>query len=221
MNTKFVGYSLAALLAGSTLTTFMISDRATAHDRAQVPTKPSNTPASEQRETGRRAEVDKTFLEMIVPHHQAAREMAEMAVKRAKRPEVKKFAQRVIEDQTREIREFQNLYQRLYGAQLPTSMNMSQGMNMSGGMGDSKMMAMHHQSMMNNDMKQMLQNASNFDEEFLRQIAQHHHMGIMMAGMVVDNAIRPETRKLASETIQSQNAELAQVQQLRRQARSQ
>jgi uncharacterized protein (DUF305 family) len=42
---------------------------------------------------------DKNFLENMVPHHQSAVDMAKLALKKALRPELKKFAQGVIDVQ--------------------------------------------------------------------------------------------------------------------------
>ena len=50
---------------------------------------------------------DKNFLENMIPHHQSAVDMAKMALKKALRPELKKFAQSVIDVQSKEIAQYQ------------------------------------------------------------------------------------------------------------------
>jgi uncharacterized protein (DUF305 family) len=50
---------------------------------------------------------DKNFLENMIPHHQSAVDMAKMALKKALRPELKKFAQGVIDVQSKEITQYQ------------------------------------------------------------------------------------------------------------------
>jgi uncharacterized protein (DUF305 family) len=50
---------------------------------------------------------DKNFLENMIPHHQSAVDMAKMALKKALRPELKKFAQGVIDVQSKEIAQYQ------------------------------------------------------------------------------------------------------------------
>ncbi len=50
---------------------------------------------------------DKNFLENMVPHHQSAVDMAKIALTKALRPELKKFAQGVITVQTEEIASYQ------------------------------------------------------------------------------------------------------------------
>ena len=50
---------------------------------------------------------DKNFLENMIPHHQSAVDMAKMALKKAQRPELKTFAQGVIDVQSKEIAQYQ------------------------------------------------------------------------------------------------------------------
>ena len=76
------------------------------------------------------------------------------------------------------------------------------------------MMSMQQQDMMDREMMSALKNASDFDQEFLRQMTRHHQMATMMAGMVVNSAEHPEIRQLAQSIIKSQSAEIAQMQQL-------
>jgi uncharacterized protein (DUF305 family) len=49
---------------------------------------------------------DKNFLENMIPHHQSAVDMAKLALKKAARPELKKFAQGVIDVQSKEITQY-------------------------------------------------------------------------------------------------------------------
>lgn len=50
---------------------------------------------------------DKAFLEAMIPHHQSAIDMSKSALKKATKPELKKFAQGVIDTQTKEIKQYQ------------------------------------------------------------------------------------------------------------------
>lgn len=50
---------------------------------------------------------DKNFLENMIPHHQSAVDMAKLALKKALRPELKTFAQGVIDVQSKEITQYQ------------------------------------------------------------------------------------------------------------------
>ena len=201
MNKKITIYSLAALVTASTITVSITDTTKAQQNQSQAPRSAID----------RSTEVDKSFIEMMIPHHQGAVEMAQMAVNQAKNPEVKKLAESIIKDQNREVQQMQTWYKQWYGTEVPmTGMNMQ----MHHGMGQEMMMVMHHQEMMDQEMMVALKNASNFDREFLRQMTSHHEMALMMAGMVVDGAVHPETRKLASSIIKSQSAEINKMGQL-------
>ena len=200
MNKKLAIYTLVALLTSS-IVTASISDRTNAYEQNLVQTPPANTSPMD-RGMEMRVEVDKQFIEMMIPHHQSANEMAQMALNRATSPEVKKLAQSIIEEQTREIEQMQTWYKQWYGTEVPTT-----GMNMG-------MQSGMDQSMMQMEMMEALENAQNFDQEFLRQMTRHHQMATMMAGMVVNSAQHREIRNLAQNIIKSQSAEITQMQQL-------
>lgn len=215
MNPKFVVYTLVALLTGSTLPAVAIGDRAVAHETQSVADRPT-TSAPTTRSTSMSMEVDKAFIEMMIPHHQSANDMAKMALSKAKSPEVKRLAQKIIDEQTREIQQMRSYYRQWYGSDVPM-----QGMEMSRRMGQPMQMTMQQMEVMNRGMMQALQSAPDFDREFLSQMTQHHQMATMMAGMVVDTAKHPEIRRLADSIIRSQTDEIAQMQQLLMQARRQ
>lgn len=210
MNKKFAIYSLVTLLTASAIAT-SITNSVTAKEwnQAQVPSQPNNNPTHQGME--KTTEVDKTFIEMMIPHHQGAVEMAQMAVNQAKNPEVKKLAESIIKDQNREVQQMQTWYKQWYGTEVPTT---GMDMQMHHGMGQEMMMVMQQQEMMDKEMMAALQNGSNFDRKFLRQMTNHHQMALMMAGMVLDSAVHPETRKLAQSVIQSQSAEIEKMRQL-------
>lgn len=201
MNKKLTIYSLVALLTASTITV-SITDTTKAQQ---------NQSQARRSAIDKSTEVDKSFIEMMIPHHQGAVEMAQMAVNKGKSPEVKKLAESIIKDQNREIGQMRTWYKQWYGTEVPM---MGMNMQMHHGMGQEMMMVMQHQEIMDQEMMVALKNASNFDREFLRQMTSHHEMALMMAGMVVDGAVHPETRKLAKSIIQSQSAEINKMGQL-------
>ncbi|MDZ4814781.1 MAG: DUF305 domain-containing protein [Verrucomicrobiota bacterium] len=51
-------------------------------------------------------DADKDFVMMMIPHHQSAVDMAENEISHGKHAEMKKFAQKVIDSQSKEIKEF-------------------------------------------------------------------------------------------------------------------
>ena len=64
---------------------------------------------------------DLTFIEMTIAHHQMAIEASEPVVADATHEEIREFAQRVIEDQQREIDELRTIQKELSGEATPAS----------------------------------------------------------------------------------------------------
>lgn len=219
MNKRFTTYSLIALIAGSTIAACTSSGVTANQTQAQAPRSETAAPTQG---TSQSREVDRMFIEMMVPHHQSANEMAKIELQKGNNAEVKKLAQKIIDEQTREIQQMQTWYRQWYGTDVPT-MNASGkmgGMSMSNSMSEAMMISMRQQEQMNQEMISSLRNAPNVDQEFLRQMTRHHRMATMMAGMVVDSATHPEIRNLAQNIVKSQNEEIAQMQQLMSQARA-
>jgi uncharacterized protein (DUF305 family) len=217
MNKKFLVYSLVGLLSSGAVTGFVLVNS------EQVQSQPA--PGETQQPSS--VLVDQHFIEMMIPHHQDAIAMADLAVTRAKRPEVKRLALAIKQDQAREIQEMRTWYKQWYSKEVPapsmTGMGMGQGMmgnpqNQGQGAG-SGMMGMGQGMMgMGQDMMSMktdleaLKKAPDFDKEFVRQMIPHHQMAVMMAQMASRRATRPEIRTLAQSIIKSQNAEISQMQ---------
>jgi uncharacterized protein (DUF305 family) len=159
---------------------------------------------------------DRHFIEMMIPHHDGAVKMADLALKRSKNADVRQLATAIKRDQTLEIAQMRTWYKDWYKADVPDmpsrpmkSPNHMMGMN-GGKMGMSNMMGMRN--MMATDLK-MLETAtdSDFDKEFLAEMIPHHKMALMMSNMIVDSD-RPEMRKLAQNILRSQSQEIDQMQ---------
>ncbi len=158
----------------------------------------SSTMGNEQEIAGK---IDKQFITMMVPHHDQANQMADLALTRAKRPEVKQLAQTIKTDQTREIQQMRTWYKSWYGTEVPA---MAMNGNNKGMMGSSMQgMGMDLET---------LKNAPDFDKEFLRQMISHHKMAVQMGEMAANKATKPEIRQLAQSIIKSQNAEIVKMQ---------
>ena len=56
---------------------------------------------------------DKDFLLMMIPHHKSAITMSEDELSHGKNLEIKKIAQKIMEDQTKEIKEFETLLSKI------------------------------------------------------------------------------------------------------------
>lgn len=155
---------------------------------------------------GAMRDIDQHFIEQMIPHHEDAVTMADLALQKSKRAEIKTLAQAIIAAQTKEISEMKGWYKDWYKKDVPDSvsymghsmMNHSQGMMMGGMMGNETDM-------------ETLKNAKDFDAEFIKQMIPHHQMAVMMAQMVVAGSGREEIKKLAQDIIQSQTTEINQM----------
>ncbi|MBD2597036.1 DUF305 domain-containing protein [Nostoc spongiaeforme FACHB-130] len=211
MLSKSTIYGLVGILAGSTITalSFTYATRA-AQQRLQSP--PCATTSTMPHKMAGTQQVDQHFIEMMIPHHQGAVEMADIALQKSQRPEIKQLATAIKADQTKEIDQMKAWYKQWYGAEVPATPSTQMGSHHGTG---HKMPEMSiHSGMMGMGMNlETLKNASDFDKEFIRQMIPHHESAVMMAKMVANNATHPEIRKLAEAIIKSQTAEIQQMQQ--------
>jgi uncharacterized protein (DUF305 family) len=208
MNKKFLVYSLVGLLSsGAIAGSVLINSQ-----------QGQSLPAAGNPQQPRSVRADQHFIEMMIPHHQDAIAMADLASSRAKRPEVKKIAEAIKKEQTREIQAMRTWYKQWYGKEVSahsmTDMGMmgdqhSQGQGM---MGQGAMGQMGQGPMSGTTDLDALKKAPDFDQEFVRQMIPHHQMAVRMAQMVSGRAAHPEIRTLAQSIIKSQNAEIAQMQ---------
>jgi uncharacterized protein (DUF305 family) len=142
--------------------------------------------------------VDKQFIEQMIPHHESAIAMANLALQKTKHDEVKTLANNIISSQAAEINTMKEWYKDWYGVDVPTV----SASNMWGG------------SMMESETsRDELSAASDFDAAFLSQMIEHHQMAVMMANMLSISTSRSEMKKLANDIITAQNKEIGDMQQ--------
>ena len=149
------------------------------------------------------ATIDKHFIEQMIPHHEGAIAMANLALQKAKRPEIKALATAIIAAQTTEIQSMNGWYKDWFGNAVP---KVSTGM-MGGGMMSQSGMHMGGQEDMT-----ALENAADFDKAFIEEMIPHHQLAIMMANMLQSGTNRPEMQQLANNIIESQSKEIQQMQ---------
>lgn len=177
---------------------------------------------------------DRHFIVMMMPHHEDAIAMADLALTKAKRPEIKTLAQTIKTTQTRENQQMASWYQAWYGAPVPawqTGSGMMGGgwrggtaPRAGGGMGPGMMERRFDRDQvdfsgfgpMGNCMGrtdlEALRNAADFDRAFIEQMIPHHEMGVMMAQMVRNRSQHSEIQTLAEAIIKGQTAEIQQMQ---------
>ncbi len=144
------------------------------------------------------APFDRQFIDMMVPHHQSAVAMAQVALTRARRPQIKSLARSIIADQNSEISQMKTWRQQWYGSSTTPSMAnmpMLPGMKMS----MSGMMMVHDIA--------SLKTATPFDKAFIDDMMPHHQMAIDAATMELQRGSHQQLKDLALSIIKGQSRE--------------
>ena len=166
------------------------------------------------------APFDQQFIDMMVPHHQGAVEMAKIAQQRGEHAEVKKMAQDVISSQSSEIEKMKSWRKQWFGSDKTPPMNqmpMVDGSQMaaagSGGMGG----MIHSGSTaattmdMSADVEKLRKAPEPFDRAFIDAMIPHHESAIDAAKAAETRAQKPEIKQLAKEVIAAQQKEIEQM----------
>ena len=143
---------------------------------------------------------DKAFIDAMVPHHQSAIAMAEVALKNAEHEEIIQLSRNIISSQQAEIEELKSIKQEEFGtSNVPMEMSPEQmrGMGM----------------MMD---PQQLANQKPFDEAFIDAMIPHHQSAIEMARAALENSDNPKIKELAQNIISAQQREIEQMKQWRK-----
>jgi len=139
---------------------------------------------------------------MMIPHHNQAVEMADLAVKQATDPRVKALAPKIKAAQRPEVERMSG-WLTGWGEPVPGS---SGGHDMSA-MGDQTGGMMSAQEMTN------LGKATGpgFDRMWLQMMVRHHQGAVKSARTEVAQGVNPESKVLAQAIIDSQSAEIAEM----------
>lgn len=159
-------------------------------------------------QTGMMGNIDRHFIEQMIPHHEDAITMAKLAQTKAQHEEMKTLAKSIISSQGKEIDQMKRWYNKWYGKDVPQD---QQVMGMHGMMNG---VINRHMGMMGNDEdEQLLANTTNFDKAFIEQMIPHHQMAVMMANMLLQGTTRPEMQSLAKNIIAAQTKEINEMRQ--------
>ncbi len=156
------------------------------------------------------AQYDLRFIDGMTPHHRGAVEMAQDALSKSQRPEIKRLAQQIITDQNQEIKQMKQWRQAWYPKASDTAMAYDAQTG--------HMMAMSQTQMQGMMMKGNLGPAdAQYDLRFLNAMIPHHEGAVVMATDALKKSQRPEIKSLAQRIITNQQREIAQMQQWRQQ----
>ena len=135
---------------------------------------------------------DAMFLQMMIPHHEQAVVMSDLALSTSKDAEVLKLAKQIKDAQAPEIIKMQGL---LADAGLNEDPGHSMGDGMGGMLSDSELSALK------------VSTGKAFDKLFLAGMIAHHEGAIHMV-MMIENSPNGEIKNLGQTIVKSQTAEI-------------
>ncbi|WP_199336968.1 DUF305 domain-containing protein [Oscillatoria sp. FACHB-1407] len=152
---------------------------------------------------------DLRFIDAMIPHHEGAVAMAQEALQKSNRPEIQQLAQAIIDAQEQEISELKEwrtawypsagdepmMYSAEMGHMMPMTEEMRSSMMMNGDLGAAD---------------------DQFDLRFINAMIPHHQGAIDMAQQALEKSDRPEIQELAQNIIDSQQQEISQMEQWRK-----
>ncbi len=142
-------------------------------------------------------ETDGAFVTEMVPHHESAIEMAEIAAKRAEHPEIKSLAKSIIASQSDEISSLGAIHQRLFDESVAEGDHGTLGLA-------------EHEMGMDSDVGS-LESARPFDRAFIDMMVPHHQGAIQMARIELEQGSDDEAQALAEQIIEAQTAEIGEM----------
>ncbi len=152
---------------------------------------------------------DLRFIDSMIPHHQGAIEMAKGVLTKTKRPEMKQLAEAIIVAQNREIERMQQWRKTWYSKASDTPIMWHSQMNHS--------MPMTDEHMSNMMMSMNLGDADDeFDLRFINAMIPHHEGALTMAKDALSKTKRSEIKELAEDILTSQQKEIDEMKQWRK-----
>ena len=143
---------------------------------------------------------DRRFIDAMVPHHQGAIAMAEIALKNAQHEEIIQLSRKIISSQQAEIEELKSIKQEEFGtSNVPMELNQEQ---------------MRSMGMMMDP--QQLANKEPFDKAFIDAMIPHHRSATEMAEVASEKSENARIKELAGDVINAQKREIEQMMQWRK-----
>ncbi len=139
---------------------------------------------------------DLQYIDMMVPHHQLAIDMAKLALDHAQHGELKGLAQDIIREQQDEINRMNIWRAEIAGTATPMA-----------GHGGTSHDQMKDMPGMDVDLKQLAASA-NFDRDFIEAMIPHHQSAIDMSRAALPNLKHQPLRDLANDITTTQQLEI-------------
>ena len=146
------------------------------------------------------------FLRGMIPHHESAVEMAEIARDRGEHPEVKELARAITTAQNAEITQMEQIYTRLTGEEILPDPAAHEKLGLS-----QDEAGMHEGGAMTLD-----DATKDFDRAFIDEMIPHHQGAIRQARIVLADTQDDEVHELANGIVSAQSREIEEMNRWRR-----
>jgi uncharacterized protein (DUF305 family) len=141
---------------------------------------------------------DKAFIDAMVPHHEGAVDMAEVALNNAENEQIKQLAEDIVSAQEAEIEKLKSIKQQEFGtSEVPMEMSAQEMKAM--GMTDPEELA----------------NKDPFDKAFIDAMIPHHRSAIEMASVALRESHNAQIKETAGAIVDAQEKEIAQMERWR------
>ncbi|NKR29463.1 DUF305 domain-containing protein [Rhodococcus hoagii] len=221
--------AVVALVAGCT------SDEPDDNATTSATTSASVSASGTAEQGGPHNDADVEYVQMMIPHHEQAVEMAELVPSRTGNPDIIALADQIEKAQGPEIEQMEG-WLKAWGAPEPSKAEApgatSDGMDHEGMEGDGTSMPMQSMpmtsmnsmpgmeggghGMMSAEQMQALENAKDaeFDKMWLELMIAHHQGAVASSEQILQTGESEQVRQLAQQIVSSQQAEIAQMEAL-------
>jgi uncharacterized protein (DUF305 family) len=149
---------------------------------------------------------DQAFLEAMIPHHESAVQMANVAKQRGQHREIQQLAVGIVAEQSKEIMQMERIHKRLFGSEIIPDPGAHEELGLS-----AKEAGMEHM-----DAAAALERARPFDRAFIDEMVGHHQGAIRMARAALSRTRDSEIKNLADAIVAAQTNEIVQMNDWRR-----
>ncbi len=146
---------------------------------------------------------DLMFAQMMIPHHEQAIEMSELALEVSNSPELRDLAQRIIEGQSVEVDQMRGWLAEAQWDSGPMGNRDMPGSDGMGGMASEEELA-----------ELAERRGADFDQFFFALMIEHHEGALVMVRMIAESQ-NPEVAGLAADIVRVQTEEIAEMESLR------
>ncbi len=238
MNSKRMLVSIGAAAAAVTLVVGCSNNESGDNTSNGTTATTSASASGTAEQGGAHNEADVAYVQMMIPHHEQAVEMAELVPSRSSNPDVVALAAQIEQAQAPEIEQMEG-WLKAWGEPAPSNVPMpGNGETTAGGMdhggmghgsampsmpmtsmpGMSGMPGMEGggHGMMTGDQMQALESAKGpeFDRMWLEMMIEHHRGAVASSEQILNTGESEQVRQLAQQIVSSQQAEIAQMETL-------